>query len=100
MSDYKVRSAVKKPIPVEFLQFVYTPNAVLELGRFCGKFLGDIKKSRHIGAFAEAEIFTLEDGVSLKVKHIAREGDYIVKGPDGEYWPVRKEIFEKTYEIY
>ncbi len=24
-------------------------------------------------------------------------GDYIVKGIDGEYYPVKKEIFEKTY---
>ncbi|MBE7361552.1 hypothetical protein INS20_02245 [Staphylococcus haemolyticus] len=26
-------------------------------------------------------------------------GDYIVKGVDGEFYPVKPEIFEKTYEV-
>lgn len=26
-------------------------------------------------------------------------GDYIVKGVNGEYYPVKPEIFEKTYEV-
>ncbi|SFB89941.1 PGDYG protein [Alkalibacterium subtropicum] len=29
----------------------------------------------------------------------ANPGDYIITGPGGEQWPVKKEIFEKTYEI-
>ncbi|EMF0296977.1 hypothetical protein [Enterococcus hirae] len=28
----------------------------------------------------------------------AQPGDYIVTGIDGEQWPVKKSIFEKTYE--
>lgn len=28
-----------------------------------------------------------------------REGDYIIKGVKGEYYPIKKEIFEETYEI-
>lgn len=27
-------------------------------------------------------------------------GDYIVKGVNGEYYPVKPEIFEKTYEVF
>ena len=30
----------------------------------------------------------------------ARHGDYIVTGAGGEQWPVRRDIFEETYEIY
>lgn len=26
-------------------------------------------------------------------------GDYIVKGVDGEFYPVKPEIFKKTYEV-
>lgn len=26
-------------------------------------------------------------------------GDWIVTGVDGEQWPVKREIFEKTYEL-
>lgn len=29
---------------------------------------------------------------------LAHKGDYIVTGPGGESWPVRKEIFEATYK--
>lgn len=30
---------------------------------------------------------------------IASLGDYIVKGVDGEFYPVKSEIFKKTYEV-
>lgn len=26
------------------------------------------------------------------------KGDYLCEGEDGEQWPIKKEIFEKTYE--
>lgn len=29
----------------------------------------------------------------------ANAGDWIITGTDGEKWPVKKEIFEKTYRI-
>lgn len=29
----------------------------------------------------------------------AQPGDWILTGVDGEKWPVKKEIFEKTYTI-
>ena len=29
----------------------------------------------------------------------ARVNDFIIKGVDGEFYPCRKDIFEKTYEI-
>ena len=38
------------------------------------------------------EIFTLE-GV-----HIARRGDYIIQGIQGELYPCKPDIFEATYE--
>ena len=28
----------------------------------------------------------------------AQPGDWIVTGPAGEQWPVKKEVFSKTYE--
>ncbi|MCZ9310627.1 hypothetical protein PAF15_01370 [Weissella koreensis] len=45
-----------------------------------------------------------EEGVELVVttlegKMEAKIGDYIVKGTKGEIWPVRKDIFEETYDI-
>ena len=35
---------------------------------------------------------------TLEGRHIAREGDWIIKGVHGEFYPCKPEIFEKTYE--
>lgn len=90
---------IKKPIPVEVMRFVYVESSMNELREWMGESLGLIKKARHPDAKAEAQIVTLEDGKYLKVKHIATEGDYIVKGFAGEFWAVKPEIFEATYEL-
>jgi len=35
---------------------------------------------------------------SLEGDHRCNKGDYVCRGVEGEYWCVRKDIFEKTYE--
>jgi len=30
---------------------------------------------------------------------VAKTGDYIIKGVDGEFYPCKPDIFEKTYEV-
>lgn len=35
---------------------------------------------------------------TLEGQHIADPGDWIVCGITGEFWPVKPDIFEKTYE--
>lgn len=89
---------VKKPIPVQAMQFEYNAENIAALKEFLGPNLGNMVKERHPGALAEAQIITLEDGIRLTVKHIATEGDYIVKGNHNDYWPVKQNIFEATYE--
>ena len=42
---------------------------------------------------AWCEINTLEGTM------IVRAGDYIIRGIDGEIYPCKAEIFEKTYEV-
>ncbi len=46
----------------------------------------------------EEEIFTLEnrEGESLIAKS---NEDYIMKGVDGELYPIKKELFHRTYEV-
>ena len=90
--------AVKKPIPVDFVQFTRDIESIKKLKEFMGKNMGCLAGGFN-GLPLELEIVTLEDGEVLEAKHIAREGDYIVKGAAGEFWPVRKEIFELTYEV-
>ena len=35
---------------------------------------------------------------TLEGKHLARIGDFVIEGVNGEYYPCKPEIFEKTYE--
>jgi hypothetical protein len=35
---------------------------------------------------------------TLEGNHLARQGDYIIKGVNGEFYPCKPDIFEKTYE--
>lgn len=35
---------------------------------------------------------------TLEGDHIANIGDYIIKGVNGEFYPCKPDIFEKTYE--
>lgn len=35
---------------------------------------------------------------TLEGDHIAKTGDWIIKGVSGEYYPCKPDIFEKTYE--
>lgn len=42
---------------------------------------------------------TLEDGPFGEAKHIASVGDWIAKGVEGECWPIKPDIFAKTYEL-
>lgn len=88
----------KIPVQVEAIEFVYNEEGFRALKEFCGAALGNVRKARHPDAKGEAELGTLEDGTVLKVKHIATEGDFIVKGIAGEFWAVKPEIFKQTYK--
>ena len=89
----------KKPVEVEAVRFEYTMNGIQKLQAFCGSALGVVSKERHPDAKAEAQICTLEDGKHLTVKHIATEGDWIIKGVQGEFYPCKDMIFQQTYEL-
>ena len=88
----------KKPVTIEALEFVYSKEGIEQLKAFCGAALGNMHKERHKDALGEAEIGTLEDGVHLTVKHIATEGDFIIRGVQGEFYPCKPDIFWQTYE--
>ena len=73
----------KKPIIVEAIQ--YTGNNLLEVMKFC-----DGGKKTIFGCYLY--IVTLEGNMRVN------EGDYIIRGVRGEYYPCEKSIFEETYE--
>ena len=79
--DMKYR---KKPVVIEAVQFNGRNSA--DIHEFCGD------KVREPVGKDYLEIKTLE-GI-----HIASTGDYIIKGVNGEFYPCKPDIFEKTYE--
>ena len=36
---------------------------------------------------------------TLEGTHNGNAGDYLMKGIDGELYPIKKDIFEKTYDV-
>ena len=73
----------KKPVVIEALQL--TPLNIDEAERFVG---GDFGNSD-----GKCVIATLEGAM------ICSMGDFIIKGVNGEFYPCKPDIFEKTYEL-
>jgi hypothetical protein len=88
----------KKPVVIEAMVFEYSERGLYELQMFCGPALKKYGKERHPSAKGWAWIKTLEDGEGELVKHVATEGDFIIKGVKGEFYPCKPDIFEMTYE--
>lgn len=86
---------MKKPVVIEAMQFTYPPDPLLI--EWCPD-LKRIRKERHPEAKAEADIATLEDGADGRARHVATEGDWIIKGVHGEFYACKPEIFSATYE--
>ena len=84
----------KKPVVIEAIQWVDNTSDVLN---FCGKYYtyNVYDSAWRVGqgpASEELIIHTLEGDM------IASRGDYIIKGVNGEFYPCKPDIFEKTYE--
>ncbi len=76
----------KKPVVIEAVQYMGTEESKIETWHFCGG------KRMHVDVDGILVIETLEG------PHIARVGDYIIKGVAGEFYPCKPWIFEQTYE--
>ena len=90
----------RSPVVMEGVEFVYTQECIEYIRYWSGYMIGKVNKERHPTAKGEMELLTLEDGEYLKVKHIATEGDIIMKGVNGEIWAVKPDIHKQTYEEY
>jgi hypothetical protein len=84
-----IKKYYKKPIPVEVVQFTGT----LDNSKFLEEWSnGKVSASVGNEGGHAVVIETLEGDMR------PRYGDYVVKGSEGEFWFVKKSIFEKTYE--
>ena len=80
----------KKPVVIEALQFFDKVDRISELSELMGN---------------QSVVVNYEnpDNPTLKIETLegimtASEGDYIIKGVNGEFYPCKPDIFEKTYE--
>lgn len=80
----------KKPVVIEAVEF--TRNTWAEVLEFTNNTAHTIEIERHPNGKCTCIIPTLEG------QHIATEGDWIIKGVHGEFYPCKPDIFEKTYE--
>ena len=93
-----IKSYRKKPVEIQAVKFEYTDECIEFLKTWLGPEYKTHGKYRHPTAIGWMEIGTLEDGTS-QVKHVASEGDYIIKGVQGEFYACKPNIFEQTYEL-
>ena len=81
----------KRPVVIEAQPF--TAETAVEVARWCGgRFRETAKPSDPTDVAIHLDIPTLE-GVMT-----ASEGDWIIKGVQGEFYPCRDDIFRQTYE--
>ena len=80
-----MKKYVKKPIPIEAIQ--YDGSNFEELAEFAGS---DIYRKDN-----QIYIHTLEG--EMKMKNPI--GDYLIKGPIGEFYFCEKSTFEMTYQL-
>lgn len=80
----------KKPVIIEAIQFEDNSDRIIEIQEFMG---GDtIRVNYEDKDNPYMYIETLEGTMKASV------GDYIIKGVNGEFYPCKPDIFEKTYE--
>lgn len=88
-------NAKKKPVVIQAVQYFYNDECIKELINF----IDNQKVMFYYDDFdsPKLEIKTLED--TDKSIHYASVGDYIIKGINGEFYPCKPDVFEKTYDI-
>lgn len=86
MSKYR-----KKPVVIEAIQYTFYNKS--EIDEFVGVQLGEYTRNLSDKKYDTFLIIpTLEGNMEANV------GDYIIKGVNGEFYPCKPDIFEKTYE--
>jgi len=78
----------KKPVVIEAIQFLDNGESISELSEF-------IDHTVRIGYKENPTTLTV---CTLEGALNASLGDYIIKGINGEFYPCKPNIFDKTYE--
>lgn len=80
---------VKKPVEIEAVQFIDTPERISEIAEFVGT---DLRVNYENKDNPYILIETPEGTMKASV------GDYIIKGVKGEFYPCKPDVFKQTYD--
>lgn len=80
----------KKPAVIEAIQFISLDKNKFEVAEF-------LKGSGHFEIYFNHDSGTM-DIATLEGTMVASEGDYIIKGIKGEFYPCKSDVFEASYE--
>lgn len=85
----------KKPVVIEAIQ--WTGLNLEEIKEFVGKDLeyNILDAAWEVGKGAPHVFMKIH---TLEGDHECAKGDFIIKGVNGEFYPCKPDIFEKTYE--
>ncbi|MBC3134727.1 hypothetical protein [Staphylococcus warneri] len=84
----EIKKAIKKPVEIEYIQ--YTGDNEKELIEW--------SKGR-VNLSYDDEFNTVFGVATLEGFLEVYKDDYVVEGVHGEFYPVKPDIFEKTYEV-
>ena len=90
----------KKPVVIEAVQLCWVNWE--KICDFLGSIISEENPARDVAGFSDT---CGEDGpmyIELTIPtlggaHIAKHGDFIIKGVQGEFYPCKPDIFEQTY---
>lgn len=83
----------KKPVVIEAIQWDGTAHSTVTIQQFIGQEL-NLKENPN-GSVRDRFFLMIP---TLESPHEASIGDWIIKGVNGEFYPCKNDIFEKTYE--
>ena len=90
----------KKPVTIEAVAL--TPKNVREVAAWCGgRVVEEVKPSDPSDVYLALDIPTLEGvmrGETMDPSGLYPHGDWIIKGVNGEFYPIEASIFRETYE--
>lgn len=94
-----IQNVQKMPVIVQAIQ--WTGENLAEVLEFTGK---HPKWDSWFTSFEEYERFVKNDRNVFKIKtlegtHEANVGDWIIRGVNGEHYPCKPDIFQKTYRV-
>lgn len=81
----------KKPVVIEAIQFV----SLSSINRMCNEWKGPFYNVADFDDTEDKDNFFID---TLEGIHCANRMDWIIKGVNGEFYPCKPDIFEKTYE--